>query len=507
MGKSPGTTLEEPCGPDWKPDLKKSLHDINEYLRDQNAYDLFDSILQELVTRQPKDPVDHMLRFLSKPHSAQGPLTVIVSRPPGSESAGLAKQLAQQFGCEYINAGELLRESAKIDTFTLGGYAESDEKVAELVMDSVKKAQSRMAGVVLEGFPRTRFQTSYLKQHGMVPSHVLVLKSSCQKILERNRQIADGKIEGRAITEDVLQQKLRMHTCHAPSALEAYRERTTIIDTIDVDPKQVWEKMLKAVRMQPRSKAPQLPPRVVVLGPRGAGAREHASRLAARLGAVFVDAAELAAAASADAKVNLNASANMSGSMRSKNSNGSKIQSEKQLSVVVDGRQKLATMELPNAEGLAKQDKLGMVGVRLRQEDCTNLGWVLCNFPNSTEKAEALAADEYLAPTRVVALEASEDTCVSRLRHIYIDSVTGKIWTSQPQNSEIRRRLIRRPEDQPDVVKKMHEEYSSNIHSILETLQARQPGKCIEIPANGSPEAVFNELVEFAERPLPLPEM
>lgn len=193
--------------------------------------------------------------------------------------------------------------------------------------------------------------------------------------------------------------------------------------------------------------------------------------------------------------------------MRTTRSTGSKIMNDQKMNVVVDGRQKMATLELPNAEGLAKQDKLGIVGVRLRQEDCSNQGWVLCNFPSSVEKAEALAADEYLAPTRVMALDASEETCVSRLRHIYIDSVTGKIWTSQPQNTEIRRRLTRRPEDQPDVVKKMHEEHTANIGTILETLQARQGGKCIEIPANGSPEAVFNELVEFAERPLPLPEL
>lgn len=507
MGKSRGTTLEEPCGTDWKPDLKKSLHDINEYLRDQNAYDLFDSLLQELATRQPKDPVDHMLRFLSKPHSAQGPLVVLISRAPGCGLAGLAQQLAELCGCQYIDAGALFRESGHANTSDLAGYG-SDEQVSKLVLDEVKKAQARMVGVVVEGFPRTRYQASYLKQNAIVPSHVIVLKSTDEQILERNRKMAEGVIEGKALAEDVLMQKLRAHTCHAPSALEAYREKTTVIDTLNIDAKTVYAEMLKAVRMQPRSKGPKVPPRVVILGPRGVGAREHASRLATRLGAVFVDAAELpSSSSSSKPSKEESAMAATDGPVMRKTKTGTQLTSEKelkQLGVIVEGRQKMAALELPNAEALAKQDKLGMVGVRLRQEDCSSQGWVLCNFPSSLEMAEVLAADEYLLPTRVMSLDASEEQCLSRLRHIYVDSVTGKIWTSQPQSSEIRRRLVRRPEDQPEAVKKMHDEYTAQIAGILETLQGTQTGKCTEISADRSPEAVFNDLVEFAERPLPL---
>eukprot|EP00929_Paragymnodinium_shiwhaense_P112343 TRINITY_DN8059_c0_g1_i1.p1 TRINITY_DN8059_c0_g1~~TRINITY_DN8059_c0_g1_i1.p1 ORF type:complete len:478 (-),score=152.19 TRINITY_DN8059_c0_g1_i1:193-1626(-) len=473
------------------PSSRKSLHDINEYMRDQNAYDLFDSILQELATRQPKDPIDHMLRFLSKPHSAQGPLVVLVSRAPGSQHAGLAGQLAQQFNCDYISAGELLREVGQVDTFGLGGYAE-DEKVAELVLARIKKAQEKMQGLVLEGFPRTRIQTSRLMENAVVPTHVLVLKASDEQIMEYNRKQPDSKKS----PEDVLQGKLRMHACHNPSALEAYTNKTTVIDTVNTDAKQVYAEMVKAVRMQQRSKAPLTPPRIVLLGPRGAGAHEHASRLATRLGAVFVDAADFQSSAEPSSP---------SSSLR-KSKTGTVLASEKSMEVASEASQRFASMELPNAEALAKKDKVGIVGVRLRQEDCTKQGWVLCNFPLSAELAEALAADEYLRPTRVMSLQASEETCLSRLRHLFIDPVTGKIWTSEPENPEIRRRVFRRPEDQPEAVQRMHEDYVAHIGQLLEILQGggKDLGKCTEIPADGPADAVFKELVEFAERPPPL---
>merc|ERR1712232_559706 len=136
------------------------------------------------------------------------------------------------------------------------------------------------------------------------------------------------------------------------------------------------------------------------------------------------------------------------------------------------GRLELTGMDLPNLEALRAKDKLGLVGVRLRQPDCQKQGWVLCGFPSTEEMAKTIAEDDYLQPMRVVVLQALEETCVQRLRHKYVDSVTGEIWTSMPLEGVMRTRLTRLPEDQPQAVKASYEAYHQNIGSVLEALRA-----------------------------------
>lgn len=482
-----GTTLQDPAAVDWKPDLQRSLYDISEYLREQNAYDLFEGLTKELVSQQPKDPIDHMLTYLKATSHAGGPLNVIVSRAPGSAISPSAKKLATHFGLQYISAGELLRKSG-VKTSDIV-YAD-DNKVSELVVARLEEARRKHQGFVLEGFPRTRFQTSYLKEKSIVPTHVLVLTSHDEHILERNRKIAGGEITGEGLPDSVLKSKIDAHTCHNSSALEVYSHLIQVIQNTGEQQDAMFGSMVEAVRMVPRSQCPALPPRIVVLGPRGVGAKEHSKRLASRLGAVFVDGAELLKRATPV--------------VATKSGKGKKAEEEQLSAAAGGGRGTLAIMDLPNVEALTAKDPLGIVGVRLRQEDCRRQGWVLSGFPNTVELAGLLASDEKLAPVRTVVLKASEEICMSRLRHIFVDSVTGEIWTTLPVNAELRKRMQRRPEDNPAKVSVAHSEHQANIQGVIKALGVG--GRCLEIDAEGSPEKVFAQAVEFVERPLPIPD-
>lgn len=474
MYLTPGTTLDNPVTKEWKPDLKSGRQEIQEYFQDQGAYDLFDYLLKELLTKQPADPLGHMLECLATEYPT-GPLKIIVCSMPGIGRPYLAQRLAEHFGLMYIGAGELLRESGT-PTSNLG-YA-VDGTLAEVVMQRLQQAAERMQGWVLDGFPRTRYQTTFLKERSIVPTHVLVLKASPDWIYKRHQLIVDGDIEGEHVPEDVMELKLRMHTCHSNSALETYKEKIITISA-ETEEEQVFTDMERAVRTLPRSRGPQPPPRVVILGPRGVGVREHASRLATRLGAVFVD--------------------------------GAKIQAQEKPTKQTKSRQSLmasrsmTSMDLPNLPPLAAGDKLGAVGVRLRQPDCVKQGYVMCGFPASKMLAKILHEDSQLIPIRVITLNASADTCVRRLRHVLTDTATGKVWTSLPKKEEIRKRLYRDPEDQPVAVMKAHSEYTKALPEILNELKLDGEAKCFDIPADGPPEVVFNTAVEFVERPLPLP--
>lgn len=462
---APGTTLAEPVSVDHKPDLGSSIYEISEYLEKQQAYDLFEYLLRDLLVAQPGDPLQHLIDCLGVPVPT-GPLQVFVSSSPGVSRGSHCRNLAEKFGLTYISAGELLKGKLGVDSTTKGELAD-DKDVSEVVLQAVKQAKLSMQGFVLDGFPRTRMQTSILQEHAIVPTHVLVLKGSSEEIYRRN---ADP--EGKYVDPAVLDAKLNQYTCHSSAALEAYASKLKVIDAF-APADFVSSEMERIVRMLPRSKGPGQPPRVLILGPRGSGVREHASRLALRMGAVFVDGERL------------------------------ETRSPEQPAEPSSPGRLRTSLDLPRERlsNVAREDALGEVGVRLRQPDCQARGYVMCAWVNNAEIAKVLAEDIMLCPTRVVALRASVSVCVQRLRHLTVDKVTGKVWTERPSDLNIRKRLQRSQQDMPAAVAASAEAFDANLPGILQTLGT--DGRCLEIQADGEPEEVYENVIEFVERPLP----
>jgi len=285
------------------------------------------------------------------------------------------------------------------------------------------------------------------------------LKASEDLVREHQHQIAEGVIEGETyIDPQVLDQKLRTHACYNAMALDIYKDRLTVLDGA-LSPDELFSKMEQAVRTRPRSKGPKPPPRVVILGPEGAGSSDYAGRLAERLGAVFVDARELSGPG---------------------------------LSLTV--------------QRAAEHDPLGVVGARLRQVDCKREGWVLSGFPMSEQQADGLREDSSLAPLRVVRLLASVECCAYKAARCKTDPLTGKVWFEDPQNETIRLRLQQSQQHEPQAVRRAHKDFEEKVGSLLKGLSGGTgSNRCIEVSAEGPTEEVFSTIVEFVERQLPMP--
>lgn len=486
MGR--GTTPEDPVTEEWTPDLKLSRHEIDEYLQEKGVYGIFDFLMKELLTKQPANPLAHLKACLECDYPT-GPLKIVVTGPPGLDRSALSKKLAETWGLPYIGAGELLE---KAGLKGVDGELADEQKVANLVMPKLQEASDNMQGWVLDGFPRTRLQTTYLKESAMVPAHVLFVQGSENQIRERNAAIERGELEGKWIDPELLEKKLRVHLCYGAAALDIYKDRISVIDT-QLGEDFVFSEMVRKTRMVQRSKGPHPPPRIALLGPRGVGLQEHASRLAARLGCVLVDGKALEL--EAQEKIGLDMSARPSGRCQKQTQKGKDA---------FNFHRSTTSLDIANQDKLISEDPLGVVGVRLRQPDCVKQGWVLCGFPDTADRAHALQEDVRLRPTRVVALSPSEETCVQRLRNILRDPVTGNIWMSLPRNEKIRSRLVRNPEDQPSAVIATHTAFCNSLPGIFKGFEA--DARCLELPADGPPILVFKELTEFVERPLPLPE-
>jgi adenylate kinase family enzyme len=475
---------------DHRPDLSSSLHEITEYLDQQQAYDLFDYLLRDLLTAQPKDPLQHLVNCLDV-QVPSGPLQVFVCSSPGTGRSRLCKDLALKLGLTYISAGELLRDKLGVDV-SKADLAD-DKDTSEVVLEAIKQAKSLMQGFVLDGFPRTSKQTSMLKENAIVPTHVLVLKANGEKIMERQGQINAGVLEGSYVDPKLMESKLNMYTCHISTALECYASKIKVIDAF-APPEFVSSEVERSVRMLPRSKGPSCPKRVLVIGPRGSGAREHASRLAARLGLVFVDGEQLQTTTSRQLQSTSDARPSSPSCSSGKAGYSTKPAPTNVTTSIDLPKEKLAS--------IAGADPLGAIGVRLRQPDCKSQGYVLCGFVGTADVASLLAQDVTLAPTRVIALQASVTVCLARLRHLAVDKVTGKVWTFRPASESIRKRLQRSDQDMPAAVVASGETYAANLPGILDALG--RDGRCMKIQADGDPENVYNDVVEFVERPLPL---
>jgi adenylate kinase len=344
----------------------QNKHDSREWLEDQNAYVLFDSMMKELIKKQPKDPITHMLQYLQAGVPQSGPLCIVISRPPGAAMGRYGKGLATSLGLELVSAGDLLRE--KGFTCEKVGLAD-DTQVSELVIAKVKEAGVRHKGIVLDGFPRTPAQTTFLKEHRIVPTHVLVLVADEGKLKEMQDNLA--MVGGEAVAL-----KMGAYLRHAAVALEVYKDITTVINVSNVSEDDLAiQAMAKVAKLAPLSKGPTLPPRVVILAAKGTEmAFEHARGLAQRLGAVFVDAMAL----------------------------------QSWIAQPLAERSRIM-LDIPDIDALSSKDPLGVVGARLRQPDCTKYGWVLLGFPLGDETASRMNQDGALRPLRVISYPAAEE--------------------------------------------------------------------------------------------------
>eukprot|EP00746_Dinoflagellata_sp_MGD_P163551 gnl/MRDRNA2_/MRDRNA2_91656_c0_seq1.p1 gnl/MRDRNA2_/MRDRNA2_91656_c0~~gnl/MRDRNA2_/MRDRNA2_91656_c0_seq1.p1 ORF type:complete len:435 (+),score=115.26 gnl/MRDRNA2_/MRDRNA2_91656_c0_seq1:98-1402(+) len=384
-------------------DYSQELKDVAEYLDGKGAYDIFDTLLKELLTKQPDDPLQCMIDTL-KTEIPSGPLRIIVASASGTGRSKWCQKIADSYGLKLISPGQLLRgEGVEVDAIDFA----DDEKVIKLVEPELMACNGKMQGWVLDGFPRTNMQASWLKEKHIVPSQVFLMNMPKEKIYETAQ-----------LKPDVLEQKLKLHFRHGLAALEAYIADLKQIDISFGTDDEMWAEIDAEVKLRPYSKAPKRAPRTVLLGPPGSDNKAYAEKLADSLGAVVVD--------------------------------GTVLQKD-----------------APVHEGTDTLSEA--VFARISQIDCQQNGWVLTNYPDTLEQAEKLKNSEF-APIRSVLLECSMQTCMRRLSTQFVDPVTGTVWTRPPKDEVIRKRLKRNAADVPQYVQVRYEHFMAEIDAIFDTI-------------------------------------
>ena len=119
---------------------------------------------------------------------------------------------------------------------------------------------------------------------------------------------------------------------------------------------------------------------------------------------------------------------------------------------------------------------LGMMKVRLNEEDCKN-GYILDGFPRTIPQAEGLDSlflELNQSLDSVIVIEVNDDTIVNRMagRRVYLAS--GRVYHIQynpPKveniDDETREELIIRPDDEESTVRKRLEVYHSETSPLI----------------------------------------
>ncbi|HIH04851.1 TPA: nucleoside monophosphate kinase [Candidatus Woesearchaeota archaeon] len=126
-----------------------------------------------------------------------------------------------------------------------------------------------------------------------------------------------------------------------------------------------------------------------------------------------------------------------------------------------------------------------LVGSRLRQPDCRE-GFILDGFPRTIVQAEFLERQR-IPVDIVINLEVDEDAIVDRLSGRRMDPKTGQIYnlnTMELPEGVDREKLVQRPDDKPEVIRKRIEVYKKQTSPVIEYYRERN----VLLNIDGNPE-------------------
>jgi adenylate kinase len=424
-------------------------------LEENEIYDLFESLLKQVIMHQPDDPLGFMIKSLQ----ADVKVKVVLLGPPGMGRGDHAQKLADHYGVPCIKAGDAIKTYAAahggVELDELGSPVKEIDTCKAVVnaLEALGDPASDPAGSsgwVLDGFPRTRAQALYLQQAKIVPDKVLLLNAPTGMV----QQAMEAKVGGDA---DRAHRRVQQYLRHLLHTVEVYSSMIQQLDIDTLDRSQIVSQLISMVALRPASNAPLRPVRVCVLGPLGSGRTTLAKKLSAHYGAVHVDANAIVRA--------MKESGQISGDTL--------------------------------VEEVADDMLCNALRARLEQQDCAHKGWILDGFPLNRQQAAFLPA-VHLSPSRVIHITVPEDLCFKRIATRKYDPVTGIAYYGNPAEVTVRQRLRADKQDKPEIVKRRFETHAKNIADV-QTMFSRCFG-----PIRGDISAlhVGEKATDFIDRPL-----
>uniref|UniRef100_A0A8C6U2J5 Nucleoside-diphosphate kinase n=1 Tax=Neogobius melanostomus TaxID=47308 RepID=A0A8C6U2J5_9GOBI len=448
--------------------------EIRAYAESHHIVELIQELVRGLVIEQPEDPLEWLIRELKRPERLP---RVLLLGPPAVGKRTVASRLTTDLRAVHVTTDSLV-DGYTEDSIQACSYLKEDQDIPpELLCSLIKKRLSEPdcfnRGWVLDGVLQSRLQALSLQRVGILPEHVVHLSAPEDVLWERNRgrmvdpnsgdvyhqtfiwpedqAIAERMVKGRVINEETLSARLHRYRCEITGLSAAYKHTLKTFNS-DQPHEDVYQQVLSFVQ----TRSCQRTPRVLLLGPPGAGKSLQAQSLCLKYNLVNICCSELLQAVAADG-------CELGAQIKPYLSAGHPVPDPLVLQVLLK---------------------------RMDRDDCSR-GWVLHDFPEEISQARALKKT-FHHPNRVFFLDLSDEESIHRVCLRTTDPVTGLSYhfmNSPAPSAEVQSRLQTSPAHSREAVLQQLQHFSSQTAG----LRAVYPG-AIHIDAQQDPQSVFEIL-------------
>ncbi|MEZ7526987.1 adenylate kinase [Cloacibacterium normanense] len=169
-------------------------------------------------------------------------INIVLFGPPGSGKGTQAQNLIQKFNLKQISTGDLFRFNMKNET-ELGKLARTyidkgelvpDQVTIDMLIDELKKP-TETNGFILDGFPRTSFQTEALDQ--IVKEQLNSEISVCLSLVVEDeilvqRLVKRGETSGRVddSEESIIRHRIEEYYTKTAEVAELYKKQGKYVE-------------------------------------------------------------------------------------------------------------------------------------------------------------------------------------------------------------------------------------------------------------------------------------
>ena len=160
---------------------------------------------------------------------------ITIFGPAGCGKSLQGQILANRYDFEWISVGALLRERAKEDselqkTLDTGGLVD-DEYVTEMMQEAYKKAIDSGKQVILDGYPRDKWQAEWLIKSGDIKNLTGAIVLTVDKDELWNRLTERGRDDD--MSREVVEKRWNVYEQNIEDILPLFDENKVDVEEID----------------------------------------------------------------------------------------------------------------------------------------------------------------------------------------------------------------------------------------------------------------------------------
>lgn len=449
--------------------LLGTLEDSATYVEKNKVFQLFESLLQQLLIDKPDEPIDHLIRILKRDAVPK----VVVAGPPGAQTRSLCELLAAKTNLVHVIASELWRELSRLNSpaglrakeLQENGLDVPDACMLEMLKEKLTSADCISQGWVLEGFPSTSSQARAMLAAGLLPSRFLHVAVSDFEVMRRltgrrvdpvantiyhmqdmpppDEATASRLVQRADDTAERVTERLATYRREIQGVLPCFEKVLKELDgsTPGEDGiTSLLELAMPTVTADMPTRAPRGCPRVLLLGGPGSDTDGLGAALALRYSAKFISALDVLHAAA------------LTGNNTAKKA-----------------------MQTPDPLKMAEQEIGKLVVARLLQDDIRTNGFVLTGFPTTAAQAKVLEKNGIWV-RHAVHLELTPTEASAALLGKRYDTFDGEEYhvdTNMPADPLVADRLVTHPKYTKNSVSRALKTWGANLPGLLKTYAAQ----------------------------------